>query len=91
MEKKSKPSELKYEIINEIGVVSTKASWRLEVNRVSWDGREPKYDIRSWSAGRMKMGKGITLTEEELVKFYEVWHSISSSYQVLNVPTRLEA
>ncbi|MBR5287707.1 MAG: hypothetical protein IKU34_03825 [Clostridia bacterium] len=39
---------------------------------LSWDGREPKYDIRSWSAGRTKMGKGITLTEEELVKLYEV-------------------
>lgn len=72
MEKKGKPTELRYEIINEIGVVSTKASWRLEVNRISWDGREPKYDIRSWSAGRTKMGKGITLTEEELVKLYEV-------------------
>lgn len=72
MDKKSKSTELKYEIINEIGVVSTKASWQIEVNRISWDGREPKYDIRSWSAGRTKMGKGITLTEDELINLYEI-------------------
>ena len=42
--------ELKFEIINQIGVISTSASgWNVELNRVSWNGNEPKYDVRSWS------------------------------------------
>lgn len=59
--------ELKYEIINQIGVISTSASgWNTELNRVSWNGAEPKYDIRSWSPDHSKMGKGITLSEKEM-------------------------
>ena len=60
--------ELKYEIINSIGVVSTTVSgWNLELNRVSWNGKEPKYDLRSWSPDHKKMGKGVTLSEDELI------------------------
>lgn len=60
--------DLKFEIINQIGVISTSASgWNVELNRVSWNGNEPKYDVRSWSPDHIKMGKGITLSEDELV------------------------
>ena len=63
-----KSQELKFEIINQIGVISTSTSgWSVELNRVSWNGNEPKYDIRSWSPDHTKMGRGITLSEEELV------------------------
>ncbi len=63
-----KNSDLKYEIINQIGVISIGSSgWQLELNRVSWNGKEPKYDIRSWSPDHLKMGKGITLTEEDVI------------------------
>lgn len=63
-----KSQELKFEIINQIGVVSTGTSgWQLELNRVSWNGNEPKYDIRSWSPDHTKMGKGVTLTEEDVI------------------------
>ena len=58
--------KFKFEIINNIGVISTNNSWTKELNRVSWNGNEPKYDIRDWSENHEKMGKGITLTEEEL-------------------------
>ena len=59
--------DLKDEIINQIGVISTSASgWNTELNRVSWNGAEPKYDLRSWSPDHSKMGKGITLSESEL-------------------------
>lgn len=59
--------EVKYEIINNVGVISElRAGWNKELNRVSWNGGEPKYDIRDWSPDHDKMGKGITLTEEEL-------------------------
>ena len=65
--------ELKFEIINQIGVISTSASgWNVELNRVSWNGNEPKYDVRSWSPDHAKMGKGITLSEEELVALSEL-------------------
>ena len=65
-------SEIKYEIINEIGVITCEGKWRLELNRISWNGREPKYDLRKWSEGHQKMGKGITLTDEEIIKLSDI-------------------
>lgn len=65
--------ELKYEIINQIGVISTSTSgWNTELNRISWNGNEPKYDLRSWSPDHSKMGKGITLSEEEVIALAEL-------------------
>ena len=64
--------EFKYEIINSIGVLSENNSWKKELNRISWNGNEPKYDIRDWSDNHEKMGKGITLSEDELRKLKEI-------------------
>ena len=64
--------EFKYEIINNIGVLSENNSWKKELNRISWNGNEPKYDIRDWSDNHEKMGKGITLSEDELRKLKEM-------------------
>jgi hypothetical protein len=65
--------DFKYEVINELGVISEgKNGWRKEFTRVSWNGGEPKYDIRDWSGNRQKMGKGITLTEAEMRKLHEL-------------------
>lgn len=59
-------ANIEYEIMEEIGVLSENArGWRKELNKVSWNGRPPKYDIRDWSEDHEKMGKGITLTDEE--------------------------
>ena len=59
-------SDIQYEIVKQLGVISTsKKGWNKELNLISWNGREPKYDIREWSPEHDKMGKGITLTEEE--------------------------
>lgn len=59
-------ANIEYEIVEEVGVLSENArGWRKELNKVSWNGREPKYDIRDWSEDHEKMGKEITLTEEE--------------------------
>lgn len=59
-------ANIEYEIIEEIGVLSENArGWRKELNKVSWNGRPPKYDIRDWSEDHEKMGKGITQTDEE--------------------------
>ena len=64
--------EIKYEIVNEIGVISDDGKWRLELNRVSWNGREPKYDLRKWAPNHDKMGKGVTLSDDELIKLAEL-------------------
>lgn len=45
---------------------------RLELNRISWSGNEPKYDLRRWSLNRDKMGKGVTMSEKELIALYEL-------------------
>jgi hypothetical protein len=61
-------SEIKFEIIKKVGVISRSASgWQKELNLISWNERDPKYDIREWSPDGEKMGKGVTLTKEELV------------------------
>jgi len=66
-------SDFKYEVINELGVISESArGWRKEFNRVSWNGGEPKYDIRDWDNKHEKMGKGITLSEQELRKLKQI-------------------
>ena len=60
-------AELKFEITKTLGVLSENAKgWTKELNMVSWNEREPKYDLREWSPDHTRMGKGITLTEEEV-------------------------
>ncbi len=61
-------AEIKYEIIKKIGVLSKSPSgWEKQLNLVSWNDRDPKYDIREWAPDGEKMGKGVTLNKEELV------------------------
>jgi len=60
-------ADFKYDIVEEIGVLSENAKgWRKEINLISWNGAVPKYDIREWAPDHEKMGKGVTLTKEEL-------------------------
>lgn len=62
-----------YEIVEEVGVLSeNKKGWRKEINVISWNGNPPKYDIRDWAPDHEKMGKGITLTAEEVASLKEV-------------------
>ena len=61
------PRDIKYEIQKHIGVLSTSPKgWNLELNLISWNDGAAKYDLRSWDPEHTKMGKGVTLTEEEL-------------------------
>jgi len=65
--------ELKYEIAEELGILSeNEKGWRKELNLVSWNEREPKYDIRDWNPNHDRMSKGITLTKEEAEALYEI-------------------
>lgn len=62
------PTEFKYEVVEHIATLSTSAKgWTKELNLISWNDREPKYDIREWSPNKEKMGKGVTLSDDEVV------------------------
>jgi hypothetical protein len=66
-------ADINYEIIKEIGVLSENAKgWRKELNLISWNDAAPKYDIRDWAPAHEKMGKGVTLTKEEVEKLKEI-------------------
>lgn len=70
-------SEIKYEIVKKVGVLSKSTSgWAKELNLISWNDREPKYDLRDWSADGEKMGKGVTLSKEELLALKELLNNI---------------
>jgi hypothetical protein len=70
-------AEIKYEIIKKIGFLSkTEKGWVKELNLISWNDRDAKYDIREWSPDREKMGKGVTLSKEELLALKEVLNKI---------------
>lgn len=70
-------SDFSYEIIKEIAVLSqSKSGWTKELNLVSYGGRDAKYDIRDWAPGHEKMGKGVTLQKEELLKLRDVLKSL---------------
>jgi hypothetical protein len=57
-----------YEIVMQIGVLSqSNTGWTKEVNLISWNDRPPKYDIRDWSGDHSQMGRGVTLSREELL------------------------
>lgn len=65
-----------FEIMEEMAVLSENAKgWRKELNLVSWNGNAPKYDIRDWSSDHEKMGKGITLTNEEMTELKQFLNS----------------
>lgn len=69
--------EIKYEIVEKIGVLSTTdKGWSKELNLVSWNDREPKYDLRTWSENHEKIGKGITLSKDEMAKLKELLDDI---------------
>ena len=60
-------ADFNYEIVEHIGVISEGSrGWRKELNLVSWNNNEPKYDIRDWAPDHEKMGKGITLNADEM-------------------------
>lgn len=70
-------SEIKYEIVQHFGLLSSSASgWSKQVNLIRWNDREPKFDIRDWSGDGMKMGKGVTLTVDELLALRDLLNSM---------------
>jgi len=62
-----------FHIKKQIGVLSQSSKgWTKELNLISWNDKEPKYDLREWDSTHEKMGKGVTLTADEVKKFRDV-------------------
>ena len=60
-------TDIKFEIVEELAVISENPKgWRKELNLVSWNNAAPKYDLRDWAPNHEKMGKGVTMTKDEL-------------------------
>lgn len=71
-------ADIKFEITSNFGALSENAKgWKKEVSLVSWNDREPKYDIRDWSPAHDKMGKGITLTADEIKNLRDILNRIN--------------
>ena len=70
--------DFSFEITETIGIISEgKGGWNLELNKVSWGGRPAKYDLRSWSPDKQKMGKGVTLTPYVLISLINLLMNIN--------------
>ncbi|MGI6226560.1 MAG: YdbC family protein [Peptococcales bacterium] len=70
--------EIKYEIIEQIGQLSeSPKGWTKELNLISWNQKTPKYDLRDWAPEHEKMGKGITLTKEELKELRDILNGLN--------------
>ena len=70
-------ADIKYEITEEIGILSESSKgWTKEINLISWNDREPKYDIREWAPDHEKMRKGVTLSIEEVKSMKALLNSI---------------
>lgn len=66
-------ADLKYDILEKFGVLSTsKSGWELQLNFVQWGQNTPKFDLRTWSPDNAKMGKGLTLTHDEIVALHNI-------------------
>ena len=71
-------ADIKYDIIETLGVLSENyKGWTKELNLISWNGADAKFDLRDWAPDHAKMGKGITFTKEEALKLKEILQDIN--------------
>lgn len=69
--------DIKFEVKEKIGTLSESSKgWSKELNLVSWNGREPKHDLRDWAPDHAKMGKGVTLSVDELKKLRDLLNGL---------------
>jgi hypothetical protein len=72
-----KMADFKFEITEHIAQISeNKSGWTKELTKVSWNDRPASYDIRTWNENYDKMGKGITLTDDELRQLRDVLNNL---------------
>lgn len=67
----------KYDIYKHIGQISEPNNgWIKELNYISWDDREPVYDIRTWNPEHTEYGKGVTITAGQMVVLKQLLNEI---------------
>lgn len=70
--------DIKFEIKETVGVLSESAKgWKKELNLISWNDKEAKYDIRDWDPDHGKMGKGVTISAEELKRLRDILNKMN--------------
>ena len=71
-------ADIKYEITEHIAVLSTSSrGWNQELNLVSWNDRPAKYDLREWAPDHSRMGKGVTLSAEEVSTLKDILNELA--------------
>ncbi|MBQ9282569.1 MAG: hypothetical protein IJ207_10320 [Treponema sp.] len=69
-----------FDFLDEHRIIATgSGGWNLELNKISWNKKAAKYDLRSWSGDHQKMGKGVTLSAEELKNLRDLLNAIEIS------------
>ncbi|KRU30553.1 transcriptional coactivator p15 [Clostridium sporogenes] len=73
----TKMADIKFEIKDKLGVISeSPKGWAKELNLISWNGKQAKYDLRDWAPEHEKIGKGVTLSAEELKSLKEILNNM---------------
>ena len=71
-------ADIKFEIKEELGIVSESAKgWTKELNLISWNDGAPKYDLRDWAPNHEKLGKGLTVSADEIKSLHKLLSKIS--------------
>jgi hypothetical protein len=82
-------ANIKYTIQEEIATLSVNSKgWKKQLNLVSWNDTKPKFDIRTWDETHSKMGKGVTLSEDEVRKLYESLQTYFGEGEVVERPQK---
>lgn len=69
-------AEFKYEIVENLGVVDTDTSMRIELNLIKWGNRKPVLDLRKWNEDHTSMSKGFTVSKEEIDALREMLNTL---------------
>lgn len=57
--------DMKYKITKPLIILQGTGKFHKELNMVSWNDRDPVYDLRGWNEDHTEMTKGVTMSEEE--------------------------
>jgi len=76
--------EFKYDVLAEIGTVEEGSRQDTIVKVISWNGGDPKLDIRKWNKEDDNMGKGISISLDCVKKLIELLNQVEDSYESPN-------
>ena len=73
----TKKEDFKYEVVEELGNFGNpdKKGFQWKVRMISWNGGQPKYDIRQWGAdenGEEQMRKGVSMDGDTIAALTEL-------------------